>query len=378
MEGHFFSEQQARIKRLLLEGKPVIRLDVGSPDLPPSDKIIKVLENSAWDANNHGYQQHNGIRELREAWVEMYWNVHNVNLDPDLQVLPLIGSKEGIFHLSQLYINKGDFSVVPDPAYMTYERGTRFAGGLIHRMVLRVENGYLPILQDIPESVLANTRLLWLNYPNNPTGGVCGKEIFKSALELAEEFGFLVCHDAAYSRVTFDNKPAVSILEIPGADKYAVELNSLSKSHNMAGWRSGAIVGNEEVITDLLILKSNIDSGAFLPVSYASIQALTGNQTWLQERNEIYRQRRDVVHSYLVASGINATKPEAAIYIWAEVPNKQSSEQFSSSMLNDIFISVAPGTVFGRSGEGYFRISLTRPVSELIEAMKRIGDWVKQ
>ena len=185
IEGHFFSEQQARVKRLLLEGKPVIRLDVGSPDLPPSDEIIKVLENSARDAKNHGYQQHNGIRELREAWAEMYRIVHDVNLDPDLQVLPLIGSKEGIFHISQLYINKGDYSLVPDPAYMTYERGARFAGGLVYRMILRAENGYLPVFQDIPESVLKNTRLLWLNYPNNPTGGVSGKDFFMDALELA-------------------------------------------------------------------------------------------------------------------------------------------------------------------------------------------------
>ena len=247
-------------------GLDVIRLDEGAPDLPPAPHIINAMARSAEKNDRHSYQPHRGTTALRQAWSGMYYRVYGVDVDPEREVLPLLGSKEGIFHLVQVYIEPGDIVLIPDPGYISYTRGTLFCGGEPYYFNLHAEKGYLPDLESIPGHVLRRKKLMWLNYPNNPTGAVATAEFFTRAVEFARDHRLLLCHDAAYTQVTYDGEPSLSVLESPGAKEVAVEFNTLSKSHNMAGWRVGALVGNPEVIRQLFILKTNADSSHFLPV----------------------------------------------------------------------------------------------------------------
>jgi LL-diaminopimelate aminotransferase len=371
---HFFATLGARIEVMKLAGVDVIRLDEGSPDLPPAPHIIETLCHSAASPRAHGYQSQKGTVALRTAWAEMYRRVHVVELDPDREVVPLLGSKEGIFHFISAFIDPGDVVLIPDLAYITYTRATQFAGGDPYFMPLRPENAFLPDLQAIPRDVLRRAKLLWLNYPNNPTAAVASREYFASAVEFARTNNLLLCHDAAYTQVTFDGYRAPSLLEIPGAKEVAVEFNSLSKSHNMAGWRVGALVGNAEALRAFYTIKTNVDSGQFLPVMDACVAAMTGDQSWLEERNRVYGERRDVVLRALNALGLRAERPKASLYVWSPVPQGWTSLDFMNLVLDQAHVSLTPGTVFGESGEGYMRFSLTAPVGRLEEAMQRMTD----
>jgi LL-diaminopimelate aminotransferase len=374
----FFAGLETKISKMKAEGRDVIRLDVGSPDLPPAEFIIDALNESARLPESHGYQSHKGPLALREAWAEMYERVYQVDLNPETEILPLLGSKEGIFYLIQAYVQPGDVVLVPDPCYITYDRGTIIAGGDIVKLPLNPESNYLPVFERLSSEILRRSKVLWLNYPNNPTTAVASRAFFEEAVAFAHRNNLLLCHDAAYTQVTFKVENTPSILEIRGAKEIAVEFNSLSKSHNMAGWRSGALVGNPEVVRELYRLKMSVDSGHFLPVIVASIEALTGDQSWIRARNEIYRQRGDVVLSFLHEMGLAADRPRATIYIWSPIPEGWNCADFVQSALDETSVSMTPGTVFGLNGEGYVRISLTVSSDRLRTAMERLKGWIQK
>ena len=378
LPAHFFASLIARISALQAQGLDVIRLDEGAPDLPPQQSVIQALAMSADDPTHHSYQPHRGTKKLREAWATMYRQAYGVDLDPETEILPLLGSKEGIFHLAMATINPGDAALVPEPGYVTYSRGTQFAGGEPVLFPLIPERGYLPDLEAIPAETARKAKIMWLNYPNNPTTAVATLEFFAEAVEFARQHDILLCHDAAYTQVTFDDYRAPSLLEIPGAKGVVVEFNTLSKSHNMAGWRVGAALGNAQVLRSLYTLKTNLDSGHFLPVLDAAAEAMCGDQSWLWGRNEIYRQRRDVALQGLRNVGLQAETPRASIYVWSSVPEGWSSVDFVSAALEETQVSLTPGTVFGNAGEGYMRISLTAPVEHISEAMSRLERWLKR
>ena len=377
MQVHFFASIETRIQELVSQGCDVVRLDIGSPDMPPHPLIIQALQASVEKANKHGYQPHSGPRALREAWVEMYRKVYGVQLDPDRELVPLIGSKEGIFNLMMALVNPGDVVLIPDPGYITYTRGVQFAGGEPYYLPLAKDAGYLPDLDSVPQQVLRRSSVLWLNYPNNPTAAIAPEKFFEQAIEFARLNDLLICHDAAYTQVTFDGYRAPSLLSVPGAQEVAVEFNTLSKSHNMAGWRVAAALGNSSVVKTLLTLKTNLDSSHFLPVMEAATVAMSGDQSWLLSRNLEYQQRRDLVYQGLVRCGLEVELPQASLYLWAHVPPGLSSEEFSKGLLENALVSVTPGTVFGAHGEGYFRISITAPLERLEVAIGRLERWMK-
>jgi LL-diaminopimelate aminotransferase len=375
---HFFAGWVARIQGLQRAGEDVIRLDVGSPDLPPPPEVIDVLAHTAAAGNTHGYQPHNGPDSLRLAWAEMYERQYGVQIDPNREVVPLLGSKEGIFNLVMACIDRDDVVLVPDPGYITYTRATQFAGGEPYYLPLEEQNGFLPDFDSLPAAVLRRTKMLWLNYPNNPTAATASEEFFARTIAFAREKDLLVCHDAAYSQVVFDGYQAPSILQTPGAKECAVEFNTLSKSHNMAGWRVGAALGNRTALQALYALKTNLDSGHFLPIMEAATTALGVPQRWILERNRAYQQRRDIVVQALRAMGLAAQIPRASLYVWSPVPEGWTSLDFASTLLERARISITPGTVFGKYGEGFVRIALTAPAERMQEAMRRMKKVVGQ
>lgn len=375
---YLFSEIDQIIAKFSAEGKDIIRLDIGSPDLPPHMSVIKQLYYSASKHDAHGYQSHLGTLAYRQAWATMYQNVFGVSLDPNSSIIPLTGTKEGIFHLLQAYIDPGDIVLIPEPYYPTYLKGTLFAGGKPYFLPLRSENNFLPDLKAIPASVAQKAKILWLNYPNNPTGATASYSFFKEAVEFAHKYDILICSDAAYTQVTFGTKPAISIFQIPGAEKVAIEFNSLSKSHNMAGWRLGVLLGKHPILKTFLSLKTNIDSGQFLPIMEAAITALELPPEWLYERNLIYKQRRDLILTYFKNIKIQLLSPEAAMYLWCPIPKRWNSLNFTTELLNKTAVSISPGTIFGSEGEGYVRISLNKPTKVLDIAIQRIIQWWKK
>jgi LL-diaminopimelate aminotransferase len=375
---NFFATLTSQIQSMQAAGIDVIRLDQGSPDLPPAPPIITALDRSADSPDAHGYQPHRGSKKLRAAWAEMYWREYGVELDPEVEVIPLLGSKEGIFHIIASFIDPGDVVLIPDPGYMTYTHGTIFAGGEPYYFPLRPESDYLPDLRKIPGDVLKKAKMLWLNYPNNPTTASATLEFFNEVVAFAREHNLLLCHDAAYAQVTFNGKNSPSLMQVPGSKETAVEFNTLSKSHNMPGWRVGVVVGNALAVNTLFHLKSTADSGHFQPVQDAAILALTGDQSWLQGRNEIYRDRRDVVLQGLEKIGLNAKVPDASIYVWSPVPKGYSSMDFVMAVLEKAHVSFTPGIIFGPGGEGYVRISLTAPKERMAEAMQRLAQFAER
>jgi len=354
-----------------MEGHDLIRLDVGSPDLPPPDAVVAQLAESASQPDRHGYQAHLGLPALRQAWSETYARLYGCRLDPEREILPLLGSKEGIFNLSAAWLNPGDVVLAPDPGYMTYFRGANFAGAEVFPLPTSEADHFQPDLDAIPASVLRRAKLLWLNFPANPTGATADLAFFERAVEFAHRHDLLLAHDAAYSRVYFTEAQPPSVLQIRGALEVAVEFNSLSKSHNMPGWRTGAVMGRVDVLAALLLLKTNVDSGHFRPILEASVTALNTPDAWLTARNRVYKRRLDTVLETLPAS-LHAYVPDAAIYVWLQVPAGYSSQRYTEEALQQAQVSLTPGTVFGEAGEGYVRLSLTLPEARLVEAMERL------
>jgi LL-diaminopimelate aminotransferase len=369
---YVFAGLEKRIALMISEGRDVIRLDIGSPDQPPSPQIIEALYESAKDPSHHGYAGYFGTPQLRRAIADYYMRRFGVELDPKTEVLPLIGSKEGLFNLAWAYVDPGDVVLIPDPGYPTYTSGARLAGGEIYYIPLEEKRDWLPDLDAIPSDHCRQAKILWLNYPNNPTTATATLQFFERALAFARKNDILLVHDNPYADVCFDGFVAPSLLQVPGAKQFAVEFNSLSKSYNMGGWRVGMAVGNPEAIGALSRLKTNIDSGIFRATQDAAVEALTGDQEWLSERNEVYATRRDIVLKALPEAGMSASTPKSTIYVWAKIPAGYASADLANQLLEKAGVSVTPGPAFGQHGEGYIRISLGQKTERIKDAMQRL------
>jgi LL-diaminopimelate aminotransferase len=365
-------------------GLDVIRLDIGNPDMPPPDAVIQALCRSARQPGRHGYSGYRGISALRQAIAAYYARRFDVALDAESEVVPLIGSKEGLVNLSLATLDPGDLALVPDPAYSPYARGAVLAGAEVYAFPLLPEHGFLPDLEAIPSQVADRAILMWLNYPNNPTGATADLDFLARAVDFARRHDLLLCHDAPYADVTYDDpgQPyrAPSVLQVPGAQEVAVEFNSLSKMANMAGWRVGMAVGNARALAALTCVKSNVDSGIFLPLQEAAIEALSIDPGWIAERNQVYRDRLELLIDGLRRIGLEASLPRATLYLWTGIPEAAAgqgrptwtSEGFASMLLERTGIAVAPGSFFGPGGEGFVRVSATAPTSRIREAVRRL------
>jgi len=375
---YFFATLNKKLTELKAGGMDVIRLDMGSPDLPPDDFIIDTLVHEAKRSDLHGYTPMGGTPEFLKAVAAYYLRRFNVELDPKTEALALIGSKEGLFNLAQVILNPGDVALVPDPGYPVYSAGAIIAGAEVYYMPLLEKNQFLPDLNSIPADILRRARLMWLDYPNNPTGAVAPLSFFEEVVAFGREHEILIAHDAPYVDVCFDNYIAPSIMQAPGAKEVAVEFTSTSKTYNMGGWRLGAAVGNAQVINYLHTYKSQMDSSHFAPILTAGAAALTGDQEWVQDRNLVYKERRDIIVSALRKAGFTVNTPPAAIYVWARLPQGvTNSTEYCNRMLEQTGVSTTPGVVYGPSGEGYLRISLGTPTPRIKEAMQRVIDWVQ-
>jgi len=374
---YLFVEISRKIAEKKARGEKVISFGIGDPDLPTPANIIERLCQAAHDPANHRYPETEGLPELRQAIANWYRRRFGVELDPHEEVLPLIGSKEGIGHLSFCLLDPGDLALIPDPAYPVYSASTRLAGGEPYFLPLTEENNFLPELDAIPAEVAQRAKVLWLNYPNNPTAAVADLPFFERAVAFARKYDLFLCHDAAYTEVAYDGFRPPSLLQVPGAKEVGVEFHSCSKSYNMTGWRIGMVVGNKRVVDALMRFKSNLDSGIPQAIQQAAIEALSGPQDAIAEHNEVYRRRRDKLLATLKMLGLQARKPLASLYIWARVPEGFTSEKFAAKLLDEAGVAVTPGTGYGQYGEGYIRLSLTLPDEELEEGLARLKIWAE-
>lgn len=372
---YLFVEISNRIAKKRAKGEKVISFAIGDPDIPTPKHIIDCLCLSAQDPKNHRYPETAGLTELRSAIARWYKKRFGIILDPDKEILPLIGSKEGIGHVALCLLDHGDIALVPDPCYPVYPMGTILAGGKPYYLPLKEENNFLPDLESIPPEVLKKAKLLWINYPNNPTGAVAELDFFEKVVQFAQINNIVVCHDAAYTEVAFDGYSPVSFLQAKGAKEIGIEFHSFSKSYNMTGWRIGMAVGNAEIINALYRVKSNLDSGIPQAIQYAAIAALEGPQDCISEHNAIYQKRRDRLIEVLNKIGLKANPPKAGLYIWAKIPPGWSSWDFATILLEETGVAVTPGSGYGKNGEGYIRLSLTIPDDELEEGIKRLINW---
>ncbi|MHB1295591.1 MAG: LL-diaminopimelate aminotransferase [Anaerolineae bacterium] len=369
---YVFATVEKRIAAQQAKGEDVINLGIGSPDLAPPKFVVDALYQSAQRPDTHGYAGYYGTPGLRKAMAGYYARRFGVELDPNTEVRPLIGSKEGLANMALAFIDPGDLALVPDPGYPTYSMGALMAGGDYYALPMLEENDYLLDLDAVSPEVASRATLLWLNYPNNPTGAPAPLSFLQKAVDFCRHYDIVLCYDNPYSDLTFDGYVAPSVLEIPGAKDVAVEFNSLSKTYNLAGWRVGMAVGNAEAINALTTIKTNIDSGIFRPIQDAAAVALTGDQSWLAERNLIYQRRRDVILEWLPRLGMSANPPKGALYVWAKVPAGVGSDAYALEMLQKASVWLTPGTAFGRHGEGYLRISMCVPEERLREAGERL------
>ena len=357
------------------KGEDIVSFSIGDPDLPTPSHIIEYMCQAAHDPANHRYPETAGLLELRQAIAEWYKKRFGVTLDPDREVLPLIGSKEGIAHMALCFIEPGDIALVPDPGYPPFSMGTMIAGGEPYFMPLKEENDFLPDFETIPESAANQAKLIWLNYPNNPTGAVASLDFLERAAYFAHQHDIAMCHDAAYTEVAFDGYQPPSFMQIPGAKEVGVEFHSLSKTFHMTGWRIGMVVGNAEMIDALFRIKSNLDSGIPQAIQHAAIEALRGSQDDIAEHNAILQQRRDKLMKALNETGLKARVPKATFYIWAKVPQGYDSIDFTTKLLDEAGIAVTPGIGYGKEGEGYIRFSLTISDDQLEQGINRLLDW---
>ncbi|MBF0329089.1 MAG: LL-diaminopimelate aminotransferase [Nitrospirae bacterium] len=354
------------------KGIDLIDLSIGDPDIPTPDHIVTAMKQAVEKPAHHRYPSYEGMLSYREAVAEWYRQRFNVALDPKTEVLSLIGSKEGIGHIPLAFVNPGDVVLVPSPGYPVYPVGTMFAGGEPYIMPLKEENAFLPDLSSIPSDILKRAKLMFLNYPNNPTSANAPVDFFKHVIEFANKHNIIICHDAAYSEMYYDNNKPKSFLEFEGAKEVGIEFHSLSKTYNMTGWRIGFAVGNKAVISGLGKIKSNLDSGVFQAVQEASIAALKTDDSTLSNIRSIYQERRDAMYEGLKTIGLSLNKPGATFYLWAKVPAAFDSSGFVSHLLEKCGVLGTPGVGFGAPGEGYIRFALTQPVSRIKEAVKRI------
>ncbi len=375
LPSYLFVDISKKITEKKAKGEDVVSFAIGDPDMPTPPHIIERLCEAARQPENHRYPESEGLPELRKTIADWYEQRFGVSLDPDTEVLPLLGSKEGIGHIAFCFIDPGDTALVPDPGYPVYSVGTLLAGGQPYYMPLLEGNDYLPELPKIPEDALKKATLMWLNYPNNPTGAVADIDFFNQVVAFARQHDILVCHDGPYSEVAYDGYSPVSFLQAKEAKEVGVEFHSLSKSYNMTGWRIGWAVGNPTMIDTLRRLKSNLDSGIPQAIQYAAIEALSGPQNCIDEHNAVYQRRRDLVVDGLNKIGLEARSPQASLYVWAKIPSGYTSVEFANALLEQVGVVVTPGVGWGKHGEGYVRLSLTLADASLVKGLSRLAGW---
>ena len=368
---YYFSQKLREIDQLNKQGKNIINLGIGSPDQPPHPDVIKVLQEQSAKPNVHAYQSYKGSPILRSAMSDWYKKWYNVELNPDTEILPLIGSKEGIMHICMTYLNKGDEVLVPNPGYPTYRSAVMLAGGKCKEYKLREKNNYEPDFDKISKKGLKKVRLMFVNYPQMPTGQLSSKELFEKLVAFGKENKILIIHDNPYSFILNENP--MSLLSVGGAKECVIELNSLSKSQNMAGWRVGMLCGAKERIEEVLRFKSNMDSGMFLPVQLAAAKALSLGKEWYDEVNKVYKLRREKVFELLDLLGCKYSSQQAGMFVWAKIPSKyKNGFELSDDVLYNSNVFITPGGIFGDAGEKYIRVSLCAPVEKFEEAKQRI------
>ena len=368
---YYFSQKLREIEELNKQGKNIINLGIGSPDQPPHPDVIKVLQEESAKSNVHAYQSYKGSPVLRKAMSDWYKKWYNVELNADTEILPLIGSKEGIMHICMTYLNKGDEVLVPNPGYPTYRSAVMLAGGKCKEYNLREKNNYEPDFDKLSKKGLKKVKLMFVNYPQMPTGQLPSKELFEKLVAFGKENNILIIHDNPYSFILNENP--MSLLSIEGAKDCVIELNSLSKSQNMAGWRVGMLCGAKERIEEVLRFKSNMDSGMFLPVQLAAAKALGAGKEWYEEVNKVYKARREKVFELLDLLNCKYSKQQAGLFVWAKIPsNYKTGFELSDEVLYNSNVFITPGGIFGDAGEKYIRVSLCAPVEKFEEAKQRI------
>lgn len=368
---YLFAQIERKKKALKAQGVDIIDLGIGDPDKPTPEHIVKAGKKALMNSLNHNYSMGAGMASFREAVARWYSLRFNVSLNPADEILALIGSKEGIAHIHFAFVNEGDYVLVPEPAYPVYNNSTLLCSGKVYYMPLKAENGFLPVLDEIPPDVCKKAKLIFINYPNNPTNACASREFFEKIVRFARDNNIIVCHDNAYSEIYFNDIKPLSFLEVEGAKEVGVEFHSLSKTYNMTGWRIGWVCGNATVVKGLAKFKENIDSGVFKAIQEAGIAALEGSQDCVEEMRHIYRDRRDVFVKGLEDMGWKVNNPQATFYIWAHVPSGYTSMEMASLLLEKAHVICTPGNGFGPSGEGYIRFALTVDTDILQKALGR-------
>ena len=370
---YYFSRKLKEIDDLNKKGRQIINLGIGSPDLPPHPDVIKTLNEESVKPNQHSYQSYRGSAVLRNAMSSWYKQWYNVELDPESEILPLIGSKEGIVHICMTFLNPGDQVLVPNPGYPAYRSAVYLTGADCIDYELKEENNWMPDFNFIESLDLSKVKMMWLNYPHMPTGQLPSKELFEQVIAFGNKHNILICHDNPYSFILND-KP-LSLLSVKNAKDTAVELNSLSKSHNMAGWRVGLLAGNEQVINDVLRFKSNMDSGMFLPLQLAAAKALSLPAEWYKEVNNVYRSRRNKVFTLLKKLNTGFSESQAGMFVWAKIDDSEKDcYTFTDNVLNKAGVFITPGAIFGSAGNRFIRVSLCAPIEKFDEAIKRVEE----
>ncbi len=377
VQEYYFSQKLAQIDKMRLGGADVINLGIGSPDQPPSENTIQVLANEAHKPTSHGYQSYTGVAALRKAFSDWYKKYFHVELNPNNEVLLLMGSKEGIMHISMAFVNPGDEVLIPDPGYPTYSSVTSLVGGVGRKYDLEEKNGWFPDIDSLEKSDLSRVKLMWINYPHMPSGTTGTMALFEKLVAFAKRHGILLCNDNPYSFIL--NKKYLSLLAVDGAKDIALELNSLSKSHNMAGWRVGMVAGSGEYIKEILKVKSNMDSGMFLPMQMAAIEALNNPDSWYDTVNSVYKKRRVIVEEIMGLLNCTFDKSQVGLFVWGRLPEEVAScETYVEEILNKSNVFITPGFIFGKNGERYIRISLCASEKRLLEAKERLKDKGKK
>ncbi len=367
---YYFSKKLSEINQLIKQGKPIINLGIGSPDLMPPTSVIEAMTNATKQKENHGYQSYRGILELRKTISDFYKKYYQVEINPENEVIPLMGSKEGIMHISMAFLNTNDKVLIPNPGYMTYQSATLLAGGKPIYYNLKEENNWLPDLKRLSKLNLDNVKLMWINYPHMPTGAKANDDFFKEIIAFAKTHNILVINDNPYSFIL--NDEPLSLLKYNESFDNILELNSLSKSHNMAGWRIGMLLGKKEHIDNVMKFKSNMDSGMFLGTQLAAIEALNQPKEWFRKINETYKKRKIIAEKIFDSLDISYQKNQVGLFLWGKLPNHQKSKEFSDWLLYKKHIFMAPGFIFGSNGDNYIRLSLTNDEKTLEQVLKRL------
>jgi len=376
VQEYYFSQKLRQIDQMRKAGASIISLGIGSPDQAPSENTVRRLIDESTKSTSHGYQSYIGIPELRQAFAGWYKKYFGVELNPDNEILPLMGSKEGIMHISMAFVNQGDEVLIPDPGYPTYSSVTNLVGGKVRYYELDEKTGWMPDLKALELLDLGKVKLMWVNYPHMPTGTKGSVKLFENLVAFADAHSILLCNDNPYSFIL--NKDYQSILSVDGAKEVALELNSLSKSHNMAGWRIGMVAGHSEYLKSILRVKSNMDSGMFLPIQKAAVEALNNPQDWYEQINTVYEKRRKTVEEIMDILGCQYDKNQVGLFVWGRIPESITScEEYVEEILNKAGVFITPGFIFGSRGERYIRISLCASADLLEEAKNRISSYAE-